>query len=537
VLTRSLADRAADRTDLIGKCQCYFFLSFPYLFPGEPREPLHLVEAVEPAQADLKCMLKFSSILVDGGFFPVGRAIAAAVKAACVSSDAVTFKEDELTWGVAAADAPRLTTRSFSDYKSPTRLKAEVALANYMSNFSQPRTPGGGTYSIASCIAAPGTGKSRLLDDAVRGDIAAELDADGALARSFDPRDKLLLAISFGGGTTRRCVFQVASRCVLEFFCGQPNDMRADSADSVLEKIDSELERLLPGHCVLSVHLTVLNALEALFFHIRGAALGRTVLLVDEIALALDQLAVYNSIVGWIDDAPIAVDGRNLGRRGAVVTNITLWSPWDTRITPHRPIVPIALGVFDVWSADVKDAILRDVQSYPRWSNVRTLPDMLWTVLASTGGRPRDIQWVFLSLHNDAAVLADATEARLIAALYADVASRPEFCRYLLPSMLGMRFIADKTTQFGRDLGSRALLNSDLLVGGESAAAAVPAVSLRYVMSLPEGLLRSTFERLVVIQIIVYRFKSKKRQDGGFNKDFTFSKQNKFELVFEVTLE
>jgi hypothetical protein len=253
VLTRSLADRAADRTDLIGKCQCYFFLSFPYFFPGEPREPLHLVEAVEPAQADLKCMLKFSSILVDGGFFPVGRAIAAAVKAACVSSDAVTFKEDELTWGVAAADAPRLTTRSFSDYKSPTRLKAEVALANYMSNFSQPRTPGGGTYSIASCIAAPGTGKSRLLDDAVRGDIAAELDADGALARSFDPRDKLLLAISFGGGTTRRCVFQVASRCVLEFFCGQPNDMRADSADSVLEKIDSELERLLPGHSVLSV--------------------------------------------------------------------------------------------------------------------------------------------------------------------------------------------------------------------------------------------------------------------------------------------
>jgi hypothetical protein len=42
---------------------------------------------------------------------------------------------------------------------------------------------------------------------------------------------------------------------------------------------------------------------------------------------------------------------------------------------------------------------------------------------------------------------------------------------------------------------------------------------------------------LCVIQIIVYRFQSKKRQDGGFNKDFTFSKQNKFESVFEVTLE
>jgi hypothetical protein len=425
-------------------------------------------------------------------------AIAAAVKAACVSSDAVTFKEDELTWGVTAADAQRLAARSFGDYKSPTRLKAEVALANYMSNFSEPRAGFVGTYVIASCIAAPGTGKSRLLDDAVRGDIAAELDANGARARSFDPRDKLLLAISFGGGTTRRCVFQVASRCVLEFFCGQPKDMRADSADSVLEKIDSELERLLPGHSVLSAQLSVLNALEALFFHVRGAALGRTVLLVDEIALAPDQLAVHDSIVGWIDNAPIAVGRGYLGRRGAVVTNITLWSPWDTTSESERPVVPIALGLFDVWSADVKDAILRDVQKYPRWSNVRTLPDNLWTLLASTGGRPRDIESILKSLHNNTSELERVLEDRLWHVLSEGVSPDPTFKSYLLPSMLSVQFVAGKKTQFGRQVASRALLNADLLVGGCSAVPAVPAVSLRYAECLPGGgNLRSVFPRLV----------------------------------------
>jgi hypothetical protein len=431
--------------------------------------------------------------------FAVGRAIAAAVKAACVSSDAVTFKEDELTWGVTAADAQRLAARSFGDYKSPTRLKAEVALANYMSKFSEPRAGFIGTYVVASCIAAPGSGKSRLLDDAVRGAIAAELDANGARARSFDPRDKLLLAISFNGGTTHDCVFPVASRCVLEFFCGQPKGMRADSADSVLKKIDSELQRLLPGQDVDDVKRLVLNALEALFFHVRGAALGRTVLLVDEIALTgAAQEAVYKSIVRWIDNAPIAVGRGYLGRRGAVVTNITLWSPWDRTSESERPVVPIALGLFDVWSADVKDAILRDVQKYPRWSNVRTLPDKLWTLLASTGGRPRDIESILKSLHNSTSELERVLEDRLWHVLSEGVSPDPTFKSYLLPSMLSVQFVAGKKTQFGRQVASRALLNADLLVGGSAAVPAVPAVSLRYAECLPGGgNLRSVFPRLV----------------------------------------
>jgi hypothetical protein len=120
-----------------------------------------------------------------------------------------------------------MTAYSFGDYKSATRLEAEAKLTAYLCGFSEPRYAGGGdSYAIATAVAAPGTGKTRLLDDTVRGLIAADKSGDVL----FDPSDKLLLAITFNGATTRACVHNVASRCVLEFFCCQPASTRRHSS-------------------------------------------------------------------------------------------------------------------------------------------------------------------------------------------------------------------------------------------------------------------------------------------------------------------
>jgi hypothetical protein len=98
-------------------------------------------------------------------------------------------------------------------------------------------TPVAATLTIATAVAAPGTGKTRLLDDTVRGLIAADKNGDVL----FDPSDKLLLAITFNGATTRACVHDVASRCVLEFFCGQPaiDDSSLNKGADAVSIIDS----------------------------------------------------------------------------------------------------------------------------------------------------------------------------------------------------------------------------------------------------------------------------------------------------------
>ena len=201
------------------------------------------------------------------------------------------FKTDEKTWGVTDINDERLTLHSFGEYKNHTRLEAEAKLSAYLCDFSEPRYAGGGdSYAIATAAAAPGTGKTRLLDDTVRGLIAADKSGDVL----FDPSDKLLLAITFNGATTRACVHNVASRCVLEFFCCQPaidaasliastDAVKNRGANKMLGAIDAELSRLVRGS-VADVERDVLTAVEALFFNARGGTLGRSVLLVDEIS-------------------------------------------------------------------------------------------------------------------------------------------------------------------------------------------------------------------------------------------------------------
>jgi hypothetical protein len=437
--------------------------------------------------------------------WPVGRELVKVAKKATTGSEFVTFKTDEKTWGVTDINGGHLAAHSFGEYKNHTRLQAEAELTAYLCDFSKPRYDGGvEQFTIATAVAAPGTGKSRLLDDTVVGQIKS-----GGM--SFDPSGALFLPITFNGGTTRECVHDVASRCVLEFFCGQPviddatliastDAVKNRGANKMLGAIDDELSRLVRGS-VANVERDVLDALEALFFNARGGTLGRSVLLVDEISKAsMREQAVYRSVVDWVDDGAVEVAGRPgvRSRRGAVFTGLSVVSPWAQETASARSVVRLALGLFDVWDAKVQDAILRDVRKRPKWANVTSLPAAFWSLLASAGGRPRDIENVLFRLQ-DVERINSVTEGRLMEVLSIPVVHDEHvvFRRYLLPSLLNVNFgvhAGADATQFGLDVTSRSLRNSDLLA--DTSLSSVPSVSLRFFTCL-KGQLQSVFERLV----------------------------------------
>jgi hypothetical protein len=441
----------------------------------------------------------------------VGRKLAAVAKKATTGSQLVTFKTDEKSWGVTGVNDRRLASHSFGEYKNGTRLEAEANLTAYLCDFSKPRHDlGSEQFTIAAAVAAPGTGKSRLLDDTVRGQIAAEVRDDVAIQR-FDPSGALLLPITFNGGTTRACVHDVASRCVLEFFCGQPAIDAASpntSTDAVkhhdvnfeLGAIDAELPHLVAGATV-DVERAVLSALEALFFNERGGTLGRSVLLVDEISKALvREQTVYANVVEWVDAGVVQVAGRSgyHCHRGAVFTGLSVISPWAQASPSGRQIVQLALGLFDVWDPQVQDAILRDVRTQPQWANVTTLPQSLWSLLASAGGRPRDMENILFRLR-DVDRINSVAEGRLMEVLSSPVVldESAVFRRYLLASLLSVKFdVRDgaNPTRFGLDVTSRALRNSDLLA--DETLSSAPSVSLRFYKCLKDQL-QSVFERLV----------------------------------------
>jgi hypothetical protein len=390
---------------------------------------------------------------------------------ACVETN-TPFKRDPMTWGVTRDDDPRMTPACFGDYKSPQRLATEAKLREYMSAPSRSRQTGLRDFSIAVTVAAPGTGKTRLLDDALRMPLDTKHFAH-----------VLRLAITFNGLTGGVLAHPIAARALREFFCGPT----AVNADDVLEKIDAQLSRLFPSDNVNTVAQRVLDALEALYFQQRGdGTLGRVVLLMDEIAKARLLIAnkgelcedlMYRIVVSWID--------KTTGRRGAVFTGLTIMSPWAVVTLSGRPLVWLPLGTFDVWDAAVQGAIEDHARSIGQGLGANR--DCMWSLLAATGGRPRDIFRVVELLQRTArGAIATADRLALLTALFA-VPTDAVFGRYLLPSLLSINFesfVYGVPTQFGRDAASSALLNADQLA---TAKPAVPAVSLRYVDSLPEG--------------------------------------------------
>jgi hypothetical protein len=387
---------------------------------------------------------------------------------ACVETN-TPFKRDPMTWGVTRDDDPRMTPRRFGDYKSPQRLETEAKLREYMSAPSRSRQTGLRDFPIAVTVAAPGTGKTRLLDDALR----MPLDTKHfALV--------LRLAITFNGMTGSVFAHPIAARMLREFFCG-PADI---VADDMLKKIDAQLSRLFPSDDVDTVARSVLDALEALYFQQRGdGMLGRSVLLIDEISKALlliddkDNLCenlMYRTIVSWIDETT--------GHRGAVFTALTIESPWADASSAGRPLVGLPLGTFDVWDAAVQGAIEHEARSM--WPGFGAIDRRLWPLLAATGGRPGDVLLVLERLKEWRASLADAVDEALLSVLRVDVADST-FSRYLLPSMLSVEFkpfLSGRSTQFGNDVASSALLNANVLA---TKLPNVPAVSLHHSRCFP----------------------------------------------------
>jgi hypothetical protein len=389
---------------------------------------------------------------------------------ACVETN-TPFKRDPMTWGVTRDDDPRMTPACFGDYKSPQRLASEAKLREYMSAPSRSRQTGLRDFSIAVTVAAPGTGKTRLLDDALRMSLDKKHFAH-----------VLRLAITFNGMTGGVLAHPIAARALREFFCGPA----AVNAEDVLKKIDAQLSRLFPSDDVDTVAQRVLDALEALYFQQRGdGALGRVVLLMDEISKAFVLVAgheeecekpVYRTVVSWID--------KTTGRRGAVFTGLTV-SPWAEVTLSGRPLVRLPLGTFDIWDAAVQRAV--EQQARIEWAGVGPFTQEVWSLLAATGGRPRDIFLVVDHLKEKVVgAIAIADRLTLLSALFA-VPTDAVFARYLLPSLLDINFesfVDGLPTQFGRHAASSALLNADQLA---TADPAVPAVSLRFVDSLPKG--------------------------------------------------
>jgi hypothetical protein len=231
-------------------------------------------------------------------------------------------------------------------------------------------------------------------------------------------------------------------------------------AEDELINIDLGLSSMFPDADLRQAGWALLDALEALFFSARGGTLGRSVLLVDEISKATNEGDVYRNVVEWVDAGGVRVAGR----RGAVFTGLSVQTPWAHETASGRSVVRLALGLFDVWDPQLQNAILLDMRKRPKWANVTSLPAAIWSLLVSAGGRPRYRE--YCGGGEGSSYRQGQPQCPVAIAEQSDLGLYVVFRRYLLPSLLNVQFVVhDGTnpTQFGRDVTSRSLRNSDLL--------------------------------------------------------------------------
>ena len=411
------------------------------------------------------------------------------VKESCAESK-YPFKVDSKTWGVTLDDDLRFAAAEFGTYKSTLRTATEERLRKYMREPSIPRATTATSFEmkdfqIAVTVAAPGTGKTRLIDDALR----MPLDAKPGEQEHFD--HFLRLAVTFNANYGGSYAHPLTARMLLMFFCGTVDE----SAEKVLRHIDAKLANLFSNVLAADLAADVLDALEALYFDQRGDKLGRTVLLIDEISKALvtdatrvtSERHVYESVVGWLNGGVMA--GSQVGRRGAVFTGLSAIAPWSER-TPRsgRSIVWLPLGTFDLWDEKVRIVVADQAKAIKNWPADAVISDRVWYLLAATGGRPRDVSSM-LQLLSPVLRRDQPFADELLSTLFVAPAEVP-FRRYLLPSMLNIKFFAmtaERTiTQFGRDAASLALLNADQLATGEIESA-VPSVSLGHAAAVKDS--------------------------------------------------
>jgi hypothetical protein len=357
-------------------------------------------------------------------------------------------------------------------------------------------------FTISVTVAAPGTGKTRLVDDALR----MPLDAKPNEETHFD--HFLRLAVTFNGNYGGTYAHPLTARMLLMFFCGTVDAQAA----AVLRRIDKKLTRLYAKEEVDAEDVAhdVLDALEALYCEQRGGVLERcrTVLLIDEISKAdwigqtphASEKHVYGAVVHWLDGG--LINGTDKSRRGAVFTGLSAVAPWS-QVTPSsgRQVEWLPLGTFDLWDDKVRAVVTAQAESNAGWPAGRKISDRVWYLLAATGGRPRDVS-----------SMLDRLQGMLLAPQPGDLVllntlfvNRPEveFQRYLLPSMLGIPFVAmlnaHTVTQFGRDCVSPALLNADQLSTGKNIVPVVPSVSLGHaaIVDQTDGKLNSEIRALI----------------------------------------
>jgi hypothetical protein len=335
----------------------------------------------------------------------------------------------------------------------------------------------------------------------VRGLIAADKSGDVL----FDPSDKLLLAITFNGATTRACVHDVASRCVLEFFCCQPviddatlNKGADANTTSMLLMLSFRawcVAQSLPSSRPFSTHSRRCSSTRVAARSVAACCWS------TRSRKRTNEGDVYRNVVEWVDAGGVRVAGRSgfHSRRGAVFTGLSVQTPWAQETASGRSVVRLALGLFDVWDPQVQDAILLDMRKRPKWANVTSLPAAFWSLLASAGGRPRDIESIVMLMSVKVHRIDKVNHDVLLPLLSSPILGTEHvvFRRYLLPSLLNVQFrVHDGTnpTQFGLDVTSRSLRNSDLLA--DHVVEFAPSVSLRFFTCL-KGQLQSVFERLV----------------------------------------
>jgi hypothetical protein len=427
----------------------------------------------------------------------VGARLRELVEESCAESK-YPFKVDSKTWGVTLDDDLRFAAAEFGTYKSTLRTETEERLRKYMREPSIPRATTATSFEmkdfqIAVTVAAPGTGKTRLIDDALR----MPLDAKPGEQEHFD--HFLRLAVTFNANYGGSYAHPLTARMLLMFFCGTVDE----SAEKVLRHIDAKLVQLFPGKNVDSVARNVLNALEALYFDQRAdGKLGRTVLLIDEISKAdmkdatrvTSERHVYESVVGWLNGGVMA--GSQVGRRGAVFTGLSAIAPWSER-TPRsgRSIVWLPLGTFDLWDEKVRIVVADQAKAIKNWPADAVISDRVWYLLAATGGRPRDVSSM-LQLLSPVLRRDQPFADELLSTLFVAPAE-VHFRRYLLPSMLNIKFFAmtgNRTiTQFGRDAASLALLNADQLATGRDRVGC--SVSVAWPRRCRQGLEREAVRR------------------------------------------
>jgi hypothetical protein len=177
---------------------------------------------------------------------------------------------------------------------------------------------------------------------------------------------------------------------------------------------------------------------------------------------------------------------------GAFLTGLNITSPWR-KVSPGsgRTTVQVPLGTFDVWVPDVRAAITAYAKEL--WPSLGAIPEHAWSLLAATGGRPRDVVSLLGHVKNSHLedTIATADKRLLLNALLDAAPWNETFARYLLPSLLSVEFCAfenNTLSAFGADAPSLALLNADMLANLSDVVRGVPAISLRFARSMPYGL-------------------------------------------------